>query len=500
MTMIGRREQQLLTGSLIAEATRANCYEWLREEAKIGVTMTSRTLLYRPLSIGLIAALATCSAFAQDRADSTAPMDVVERDRTRSPLLYIDKPVAIEAGLDPVMPLFETQPDPELDPEFGNRLNSIQQYNSVILDIELDGGTWDGSLVEELAAIGSLQQQQGDHLAAIETFDRAIHVNRINSGLHTLEQIPVVEQLIQSYMVLGDWEQADTYNRYLFYVQQKAFGNDDPRLIPVLDRMATWNIQAFNIGYGDLLGLRLREAQIMFNAAARMVGVHFGKGDERFVSYLRNIANSAYLVSRNPDLITEIERPEYRNAQQMLAEKLNEQRQIDPPGFRTGERVLIEIAEFRREKSDDVYALAEAIADLADWYLIFGRRRGAEENYALAWQILQGQENAEELTQRLFGQVASLASFASSIETPQAFYQVGGESAGLDFDFADLLFDVTETGLVRNVKNITEETEANQAQLSKLRISIRSSRFRPMIVDGEPVRSRENLFRYRYWY
>ncbi|PCI76581.1 MAG: hypothetical protein COB20_10265 [SAR86 cluster bacterium] len=452
------------------------------------------TYLVSGLASGLIAVLAGFSVSAQEAAESD------ESVRSRSPLLYIDLPVLVVEGVDPIMPLRAPPIDPETDPAFGQRSDSIRQYNSTVTDIELDGGAWDGGLVEELASMGRLQQQQGNHAAAIETLDRAIHVNRINSGLYTLEQIPVVEQLIQSHMALGDWEQADIYNNYLFHVQQKAYGVDDPRLIPVLDSLATWNIQAFKIGYGRLQGIRLRQAQIMFNAAARMVGIHFGKTDERFVNYQRNIANSAYLIARNPELMMEIDRPEYRNMQQMLAQQLNEQRRVQPPGFRTGERALIEIAMFYQEQGDDAYALAEATTHLADWYLMFDRRRSTLENYKIAWDMLQELENSEELTERLFGTVASLPSFASTIATPDAFYRNEDGSEALNFDYADLTFDVTANGLVRNIETISEETEANQAQLSKLRISVRSRRFRPLIVDGEPQRSNGNHFRYRYWY
>lgn len=452
------------------------------------------TYLVSGLASSLIAALAGSLVHAQE------PVESEETIRSRSPLLYIDTPVLLEEGLDPIMPLRAPFIDPETDPAFGQRVDSIRQYNSTVTDIELDGGTWDRGLVEELASLGRLQQQQGDHVAAIETLDRAIHVNRINSGLYTLEQVSVVEQLIQSYMALGNWEQADVYNNYLFHVQQKAYGFDDPRLIPVLDSLATWNIQAFKIGYGNLVGIKLRQSQIMFNAAARMVDMHFGKTDARFINYQRNIANSAYLVATNPDLMMEIERPEYRSMQQMFAQKLNEQRRVQPPGFRTGERALLEIAMFYQEQADDPYALAEAITHLADWYLIFDRRRGTLENYKRAWDILQELENSEELTERLFGSVAPVPSHASSIETPEAFYRNEDGSEALKFDYADLTFDVTANGLVRNIKSISEETEGNQAQLSKLRISVRSMRFRPLIVDGVPQRSNENHFRYRYWY
>jgi len=450
------------------------------------------------LAPSLIAALAGSLVHAQEAEEPEGSV------RSRSPLLYIDMPVRVDDGVDPVMPLSarfaNLEFDPESDPGFGQREDSIRQYNSIVTDIELDGGAWDGGLVEELASLGRLQQQQGNHVGAIETLDRAIHVNRINSGLYTLEQIPVVEQLILSHMALGDWEEADIYNNYLFHVQQKAYGVDDPRLIPVLDRLATWNIQAFKIGYGNLPGIKLRQSQIMFNAAARMVDIHFGKADERFVNYQRNIANSAYLVARNPDLMMEIERPANRNMQQLLAQQLNEQRRVQPPGFRTGERALLEIVMFYQEQGDDTYALAEAITHLADWYLMFGRRRGTSENYKLAWDMLQDLEDSEELTQRLFGNVTPLPAFVSSIETPDAFYRNEDGSEALSFDYADVTFDVTVNGLARKVVSISKETEDNKVQLGKLRMSVRSMRFRPLVIDGELQRSSENQFRYRYWY
>ena len=450
------------------------------------------------LAPSLIAVLAGSLVHAQEAVESE------ESVRSRSPLLYVEAPVLVEDGVDPVMPLKARLASPELDPEsdpaFGQRSDSIRRYNSAVTDIELDGGAWDGGLVEELASLGRLQQQQGNHIGAIQTLDRAIHVNRINSGLYTLEQIPVVEQLIQSHMALGDWEEADIYNNYLYHVQQKAYGFDDPRLIPVLERLATWNIQAFKIGHGSLLGIKLRQSQIMFNAAARMVDVHFGKADERFINYQRNIASSAYLAAKNPDLMSQIDKSEYRTRQQVFAEQMNEQRQVQPSGFRTGERALLEVVMLYQEKGYGTYALAEAITHLADWYLIFGRRQSALKSYKLAWDMLQGLEDSEELTQQLFGSVTPLPAFGSSIEVPDAFYRTEDGSQALRFDYADLTFDVTENGLARNVESISEETEDNQAQLGKLRNSTRSMRFRPLVIDGEPQRSFENHFRYRYWY
>jgi tetratricopeptide (TPR) repeat protein len=459
--------------------------------------MKARTANSRAIIAGLFAALAVLPVFAQEEPINEPVIEpVIEpvKVRATSPLLYVDAPVLVPEGLDSVMIMGPavSDSDPEADPSLELRLASIRQYKRSVSDIELRGGAWDGSLVEELSALGRLQQEQGDHEAAIVTLDRAIHVNRINSGLYTLEQVPEIEQLLQSHMALGNWEQADIYNNYLFLVQQKSYGSDDPRLIPVLDSLATWNVQAFNIGYGDLLGLRLQESMYMFAVAARMVGVHFGKSDERFVAYLKNVAISAHMLSSNQNLMMRVDRPEYRDLEQMRGAKT--------PSFKTGVSALTEIIRFYEEQGDDAYVLAEAITYLADWCLMFDRRRAALQNYTLAWQVLQEQENADELTERLFGRVVPLPSFSSSVEIPAAFYMNEDRTAALDFDYADLTFEVTGSGHARNVESITEETADNSLQLSGLRASVRASRFRPLLVDGELMQSNDNVFRYRYWY
>ncbi|PCJ25463.1 MAG: hypothetical protein COA96_07465 [SAR86 cluster bacterium] len=447
----------------------------------------------------LLILLASGSALAQEPETEVVPVaPVVDRSR----LLYIDVPVPIEPESD----LFPEPPEPlePLEPEedalFTQRNESISQYNTTVVNIESVGGVWDRGLAQELMSLGGLQQQQGDHAQAIDSFSRAIHISRINSGLHTLEQIPVIEKMIQSQMVLGNWEDADIYNNYLFYVQQKAYGRDDPRLIPVLGKLATWNIQAFNIGYGELLGIRLRDAQIMFSAAAQMVGVHFGKNDERFVGYLRNIANSSYLLSANQELMQEIDRPEYRTAQSMLIDKLNQREAVLPLGFQSGEKALRDIVDFYSDSNSSPYDLAEALTNLGDWYLIFKQRRLAEEYYMGAWMILETEENSEELLQRLFGQVVPLPTFVASIDNPASIYRTNSESDEMNGDFADLMFDVTAAGLVRNVTVISEQTVENSSHHNRLRTEIRRSIYRPVIVDGEPKRSNGNTFRYQYWY
>ena len=467
--------------------------------------MTFRSAIYSVRSVALLLVMGQQVALAQEVEDEVLQVaEVATVEPPISPnwakLLYIDTPVPIVEGLDFVLPASSALVVPLDEEAFSLRMESIRQYSSTVEDIESLGGTWDRGLPEELSSLGELQQQQGDHLLAVETFDRAIHINRINSGLHTLEQIPAIEQLIESHLAMGNWEQADIYNNYLFYIQQKSYGRNDPRLIPVLDKLATWNMQAFNIGYGELLGQRLRQAQILFVAAARMVGTHFGREDERFVAYMKNIANSSYLLSRNPNLMMELEQPDFRSYQTILMDSLTERSSVLPPGFRSGEKALSDIVQFYQESGDSAYDLAEAIANLGDWYLVFDRRREANDHYQAAWLILQEEENSEELSASLFGQVVALPAFSETTTNPAAVYQNGLDSEVLSYDFVELTLDVSEAGTVRNARVVSEETEENSMMNNRVRSTVRSSYFRPLIVDGMPQRSNGHRFRYRYWY
>ena len=231
-----------------------------------------------PVLVGL---LASFQLLAQQAETEPAQPAEAKQAQATGPLvlLYLDAPVAVFPGIDPDMPAPVVIMDPEADPGFGQRLESIREYNLTLAEIELNGGVWDRQLIEELTALGSLQQQQGYHPDAIETFGRAIHVKRINTGLHTLEQIPAVEQLIESYMALGDWEQADLYNNYLFYLQQKAYCPDEPRIITVLDSLAKWNIRAFISGYVETLGMRLTTGVVIFISLSSPVVDHYARTD-----------------------------------------------------------------------------------------------------------------------------------------------------------------------------------------------------------------------------
>ena len=431
---------------------------------------------------------------------NTDEPSVEETSRVR--LYYLEKPVVVDPNSATTLAnafLSQISETEEVDSISNADSETIERYALAIEMIENAGGVWDSQLVEQLSTLGNFQQQRLNHPAAIEAYRRAIQINRIAQGLHTPDQIPFLENMIESLVATEDWEQADLYSDYLFFVQHKVYGINDPRLIPALERLASWNIRAFNLGYGDQLGARLSSAQMLLSAGLRSVAAHYGRRDERFLQYLKDLVRSAYYVKMYPEYLVGIDQPEFRSRQENLRQKLNSNT-IYPRSFSLGEAALRDIINYHIEEDGSVFAIAEAITHLADWYLLFDRRANSDNRYLQAWNLLSTEPDGDQLKERLFGNVVPLPTF---IERPKNLEMRASNPkirSNLKYSTADVSFSVSITGAVRNIEVLTEENEENANLLSRLRRNVRFSKFRPVIKKGRPTHSEGHVFRYRYWY
>lgn len=450
--------------------------------------------LFSPRLLALcLACLPAGSALADEPA-------IEEAAAERSRILYIDIPVPLgttpadDAGRHALFPI------PGLAPATPQRAGNLAAYRNRIAAIEDLGGVWDQNLVEQLTALGRLHQQQGEHAEAIALFQRAMHINRINAGLHHMGQVDAVQSLVESHAALANWEEVDLYQDYLFYVQQRALAAKDPLLVGVFERLGNWQLNAFTLGFGEVLGLRLSAAQLLFNGAAELVGDHYGREDARYVRNLQNVARSAFLVARYPEYVLEIDRPDYRAEQDQLRARLDTLQPAIPRGYPAGRDALLEIVDLYGRQGGPSLALAAALLDLADWHILFDRRQAAEELYVEAWETASAVPGSEDWRAERFQKVQPVPVFA---RRPTNLVPGSGESlrlTGLRSDYADVSMTITEFGAPRDIEVVSAETHANHRQLNQLRREIRSTRFRPLLTEGEPKRSAGHVFRYRYWY
>ncbi|HEY0963820.1 MAG TPA: hypothetical protein VGE69_15830 [Pseudomonadales bacterium] len=121
----------------------------------------------------------------------------------------------------------------------------ITAYRARISDTLANSNPYSAALREQYDSLGALLQQAGEHEDAIAAFESAMHIDRVNGGLYTLDQIPLVEKMIASHDALGNADEVNDLHSYLFYIQQKTYDDGDPRLLAAMEDWADWNITSY---------------------------------------------------------------------------------------------------------------------------------------------------------------------------------------------------------------------------------------------------------------
>jgi tetratricopeptide (TPR) repeat protein len=434
--------------------------------------------------------------------------DAAGAETTAGPSVYetlvFDSPVSLALTADLALEPDSTLPM-NLQPETAlaeQRLLSMQAIQDAISAIELEGGPWELGLTENLAAMAQVFEQQGAYQEAADAYARAMHISRVNLGLDSLDHLPVVERMIDVYLALGDLASADQYQEYLYYTQRRAFGLEDPRMVPVLNRMARWKLRMFNAGFGEPLVLNLVSALRLYQTTTNLVISHFGRDDERYARLLRDTAGTAYLVSRYRSQIEDMAPTDYRGLQEQYPDPNGHYRLAFVEGYEDGLEALQLIADSFPEDQRSSRSYAEALIHQADWFLLFDRHRSAQTYYAQAYDVLLGLEDGAQVIEEVFARVTPLPDFSEDIESIFVKSNVAGRSqVARSSGFVDVMFDVTPYGSVVNLEILSEEAGAEDARVfSTLRRQVRATTFRPVISQGQTVRSEGNRFRYPYVY
>ncbi|MDP1932902.1 MAG: hypothetical protein Q8L60_15730 [Gammaproteobacteria bacterium] len=382
------------------------------------------------------------------------------------------------------------------------RLQDIDSYEQALEELEFQGGAWSVQIAEELAILGSLLYQQGDYEESIEVFDRAVHINRVNHGLFSPEQIPLVEKLVDSHVALGQWREADEQQQYAFFVQTKTYGARDPRMISVFQNLARWNITTFYRGIDPDPTQRLLQTFLLYRAAADTVEAHFGQRDPRYIELLQDVAGAADMMNRyalEGSPAGTAGNPDRRMVNNFVGSPTNPQ-----GGSGGGESALRRIVNFysdddRPNNQETLLLRVRAMANIGDWHLTRERRQAAMRAYRDAYEELLDAENGEALVEQVFGEIVFLPTFSNFGEEKKVAFNLNADS-GAQQGYVDMSFDVSQYGRATNFQLLAMEPQ-NLARVESQVVSmVRTQLVRPKIVEGRTVASQGESYRFHFWY
>lgn len=382
------------------------------------------------------------------------------------------------------------------------RLEEIGDFDQILEDLEIEGGAWSVQIAQELAELGELLQAQGKYQESINVLERAVHINRVNNGLFSTNQVPLIAKVVDAHIALGQWNEADDRQQYAFYVQTRAYSISDPRMIDVFDNLARWNIATFYRGVDEDPSPRLFQTYMLYRAASESVATHFGTKDPRYLPLLHKVAGAADLMGRYALEGTSIGtrmNPDLRMTSQFVGSSLQPQGRADT-GVEALEAIIAYYNDPKLPKTDEnLMGRARAQAELGDWYLLRDRRQAAMNTYEEAYEQLAASENSADLLSQVFGEIVFLPTFSAFDEQRKAAYGVGPDS-GARMGYVDLAFDVNQYGRLSNFEVLSVEPEDMTRADIQVISSIRSTLVRPKIEADGAVSSDLERYRFNFWY
>lgn len=381
------------------------------------------------------------------------------------------------------------------DPKTGALMQSLDRYQQSVNELQKAQGAYAESLAEQLVGLGLAYKNLGQYPPAIAAFNRSLLVKRVNLGLYTLEQIPILEQIIAANSATGDWTALNQNHRYLYWVYLRNYGVDDPRLLPVLHRLGYWQLHAYTYDNQTGANNHLDVANNLFHSAIAIIDSHYGLYDQRLLDPLYGIVLVNYQVKAalyaNFGSIPE--------SMSIFDDDLGT---IDASdihfyinnAYRTGKAALLRIIDIQAHNQDSASSVTGiGMVHLGDWELLFDRRDAANETYAQACAQLAASGMARAEIDQLFAQPRSLPALQGSL--PDTREPAQQDSIG---NYVLARFDVSPTGRPSNIEIMEANPADNKVMQRRARQRIRATRFRPRLEDGQPIATTNVSIRYDF--
>ncbi|HET7607563.1 MAG TPA: hypothetical protein VFL84_02710 [Gammaproteobacteria bacterium] len=417
-------------------------------------------------------------------------------------------------------------------------------------------GPYAPELLGPLSRLGLIYQEGEDYALALVTLERAQHIVRVNNGLHSMDQVPVMRQLIAIEDARGNHEGA--WDRQQDLLQLLRRHPDDVRTVPVLRDIADKQMEVLaSVIAGErppevVLGCFYKQwptqAEGSCEAGSKSTVVQ-GMLAEAQRTYLEAIAvllrqglydsddlraielqvlrgvdlmRSRYYkgptarpVPMAPAYVGASNLEPWRSRMAAVAELaewelpypeepslqgddddhvLTKQVHIMDP-YHRGRQSLRRLYAYGAASSDSSVEQAEAVAQMADWDLLYSHNGRAIESYDVARGMLDEAGVPASSVEQLFAPPTPVVLPAFQ-PNPLA-----RDESRVATGYIDVAFEITKYGRSRAVE-ILDSANASHAAKQDLIALIRVNRYRPQLTDGvfadaTPVRLRYYLYEER---
>ena len=387
-----------------------------------------------------------------------------------------------------------------------------QQYLAVISATEVESGIYAPQLLEPLTALATLYREQGAYQQATTTLLRARQLLRVNQGLASVDEIPLLQELVHVAEAQGDLRRAVEHERVLLALAQEHSGT--LQSLPVFLELAA---QRMNLLERYRAGER--PPQII-------IGCYYAKTID-----FNAIASGAVNALRVPLSDSECLGGNRKTVQlALLIEAISYQRlaleSLLQNDRYASDQLLLLMTDFFRS-SDLLHRLMNRgseyfIGPVWNRVLGFAGKDSADRVRRAQMQLLLADLNLLRLGrnwyfddyEQLYGQYRNVYQslrdegaepqllakiFAPGVPVVLPVYRQSGFGLPEDLtqgEYIDVRFEVDERGKSRRIRIVSTTDGVTRADRRKLERFIREGRFRPRLVEGAVVERATVALRY----
>ena len=162
----------------------------------------------------------------------------------------------------------------------------VEQYEDAINALQSAHGPFDTRLLEPLQGLIDTHIENASFEQAFALLDQQLQIQRINYGLYSAEQIPIIETMLELQSSAGDWQRINETLQYLSWLYQRDESLPTEARLAGLKSVGAWHLRALGQDEREREAHHLVRLSILEDKAAVLAEEQVGAESETLVPYL----------------------------------------------------------------------------------------------------------------------------------------------------------------------------------------------------------------------
>ena len=356
---------------------------------------------------------------------------------------------------------------------------AIDNYLIAIEEAESEGGPYSADLIDLYHGYGQALMNHGELEEALDAFQQTAIVTRVNYGPYSPEQTNYLYSVAEVETLLGNPKETIGILQYIYEIHVRTYGADNPELLPVLDELDQWYNKVRPLNALQSRSTDFHNASFIASRRSALTAAKHGMGSREAAAAFRTQGQLHFrailymfrtgvppvpeLMIGSGELITPWEAERSMSNHLMLGVECYE----------------LAIQSWRQIPDATSVEVAEAMAQLGDWYLVLERFRAAGKQYEQAYRLVSANGENQALADAYFG-----------VPAPLRFLRTEG-SFTRDLDpltndeSLEIVMNVSRDGRVSDLEFRNVPLDEAVEDVNRVRSQLERTRFRPAVISGK---------------